>query len=88
MSKQALKTIVTLTFVVWLIGTVIYSFYSIAPEYSQANFFPTFVMIYFLFEQLPFLIFFLMFAIILELTVWAVYPVKVPQVNGKSGEAK
>jgi len=74
MSKKTLTRIIIITFIVWLVGTTISALFSISTDMSRTEFFPILVIVYFVMGKLPLFIVGLVFAIVIEIMVWAILP--------------
>jgi hypothetical protein len=76
MSKKALTTIVSLTFVVWLVRTGVYNLPLDSRGTFQTSLFSIIVAVDSLTGKLPLTVFCLIFIIVVELTVRAMTPLK------------
>ena len=74
MPKKTLTKIITITTIIWFIGTAIYALISISTEISRTEFFPILVIVYFVTGKLPLFIIGLIIVVVIELTVWAMLP--------------
>jgi hypothetical protein len=74
MPKKTLTKIITITSIIWFIGTATYALISISTEISRTEFFPILVVVDFVTGKLPLFVVGLVIAIVIELTVWAMLP--------------